>query len=148
MVLALEESYREQIEFEYGSIVEFKRDVHKAMSVFNQEQLQKVPEAIYEALRKCGEAIYEALRKCGEAIIEIIKKIAESLTEAFKPVLENIRELTMEPYDTNGFLPLNEDLYIAPIQKHAPVMKLNKVPVNYSMNVRAPKIPHRCRSNC
>ena len=152
MVLALEESYREQIEFEYGSIVEFKRDVHKAMSVFNQEQLQKVPEAIYEAiyeaLRKCGEAIYEALRKCAEAIIEIIKKIAESLTEALQPAIENIRELTMGLYDTNGFLPLNEDLYIAPIQKHAPVMKLNKVPVNYSMNVRAPKIPHRCRSNC
>ena len=137
MVLALEESYREQIEFEYGSIVEFKRDVHKAMSVFNQEQLQKVPEAIYEALRKCA-----------EVIIEIIKKTAESLTEALQPAIENIRELTMELYDTNGFLPLNEDLYIAPIQKHAPVMKLNKVPVNYSMNVRAPKIPHRCRSNC
>ena len=137
MVLAFEESYRERIEFEYDSIVEFKRDVHKAMSVFNQEQLQKVLEAIYEALRKCA-----------EAIIEGIKKLAESLTEALQPVIENIRELAMELYDTNGFLPLNEDLYIAPIQKHAPVMKLNKVPVNYSMNVRATQIPHRCRSNC
>ena len=107
------------------------------MSVFNQEQLQKALDAIYEALRKCA-----------EAIIEIIKKIAESLTEVLQTAIENIRELTMEPYDTNGFLPLNEDLYIAPIQKHAPVMKLNKVPVNYSMNVRATQIPHRCRSNC
>ena len=137
MVIAFEESYRERIEFEYGSIVEFKRDVHKAMSIFNQEQLQKVLEAIYEALRKCA-----------EAIIEIIKKLAESLTEALQPVIQNIRELAMELYETNGFLPLNEDLYIAPIQKHAPIMKLNKVPVNYSMNIRAPQIPHRCRSNC
>ena len=141
MVLAFEESYRAQIEQEYGSIVEFKRNVHKAVSLFNQEQLQKVLEAILDA-------IYEALRKCAEAIIEIIKKIAESLTEVLQPAIENIRELTMELYDTNGFLPLNEDLYIAPIQKHAPVMKLNKVPVNYSMNVRTPKIPYRCRSNC
>lgn len=137
MVLAFEESYRERIEFEYGSIVEFKRCVHRVMSVFNQEQLQKALDAIYEALRKCA-----------EAIIEITKKIAESLTEALQTAIENIRELTMDLYDTNGFLPLNEDLYIAPIQKHAPVMKLNKVPVNYSMNVIAPKIPHRCRSNC
>lgn len=128
MVLAFEESCRVQIEHEYGSIVEFKRGVHKAMSVFNQEQLQKALDEIYEALRKCA-----------EAIIEGIKKLAESLTEAFKPVIDNIREMTME---------LNEDLYIAPIPKHAPVMKLNKVPVDYSMNVRAPQIPHRCRSNC
>ena len=137
MVIAFEESCRAQIEQEYVSIIEFKRYVYKAMSVFNQEQLQKALDAIYEALRKCA-----------EAIIEIIKKIAESLTEALQTAIENIRELTMETYETNGFLPLNEDLYIAPIPKHAPVMKLNKVPVNYSMNVRAPKIPHRCRSNC
>ena len=137
MVIAFEESYRERIEFEYGSIVEFKRAVHKVMSVFNQEQIQKVLDAIYEALSKCA-----------EAIIEIIKKTAESLTEALQSAIENIRELTMELYDTNGFLPLNEDLYIAPIQKHAPVMKLNKVPVNYQMNVRTPHIPYRCRSNC
>ena len=137
MVLAFEESCRAQIEQEYESIVKFKRDVHKAMSVFNQEQLQKALDAIYEALRKCA-----------EAIIEGIKKLAESLTEALKPVIENIRKLAMELYENSGFLLLNEDLYIAPIPKHAPVMKLNKVPVNYSMNVRAPQIPHRCRSNC
>lgn len=137
MVLAFEESCRAQIEQEYGSIVEFKRDVHKAMSVFNQEQLQKALDEIYEALRKCA-----------ESIIEGIKKIAESLTEALQPVIENIRELTKELYEVNGFLPLNEDLYIAPIPKHTPVMKLDKVPMNYSMNVRAQQIPHRCRSNC
>lgn len=137
MVLAFEESCRADIEQEYGSIVEFKRDVHKAVSIFNQDQMQQALEAIYEALRKCA-----------EAIIEGIKKIAESLTEALQPVIQNIRELIKELYDVNGFIPLNEDLYIAPIPKHAPVMKLNKVPVNYSMNVRAPKIPHRCRSNC
>lgn len=137
MVIAFEESCRAQIEQEYVSIIEFKRYAYKVMSIFNQEQLQKALDAIYEALRKCA-----------EAIIEIIKKIAESLTEALQSAIENIRELTMETYDTNESLPLNEDLYIAPIQKHAPVMKLNKVPVNYSMNVRAPKIPHRCRSNC
>ena len=148
MVIAFEESCRAQIEQEYVSIIEFKRYVYKATSVFNQEHLQKVPEAIYEALSKCAEAIYEALSKCAEAIIEIIKKTAESITEALQPAIENIRELAMELCETNGFLPLNEDLYIAPIPKHAPVMKLNKVPLNYSMNVRAPKIPHRCRSNC
>ena len=137
MVLAFEESCRAGIEQEYGSIVEFKRDVHKAVSIFNQDQIQQALEAIYEALRKCA-----------EAIIDGIKKLAESLTEALQPVIQNIRELTMELYDMNGFIPLNEDIYIAPIPKHAPVMKLNKVPVNYSMNVRAPQIPHRCRSNC
>lgn len=137
MVIAFEESCRAQIEQEYGSIVEFKRDVYKAMSVFNQEQFQKALDEIYEALRKCA-----------ETIIEGIKKLAEGLTEALKPVIENIRELTMELYETNGFLPLNEDLYISPIPKNVPVMRLNKVPVNYSMNVRAPQIPHRCRSNC
>ena len=137
MVLAFEESCRVHIEQEYGSIVEFKRDVHKAMSVFNQEQLQKALDAIYEALRKCA-----------EAIIDGIKKIAESLTEALQPVIQNIRELTMELYDMNGFIPLNDDIYIAPIPKHAPVMQLNKVPVNYPMNVRTPHISYRCRSNC
>ena len=137
MVIAFEESCRAQIEQEYVSIIEFKRYAYKVMSVFNQEQLQKALDAIYEALRKCA-----------EAIIEIIKKTAESITEALQPAIENIRELAMELCETNGFLPLNEDLYIAPIPKHAPVMKLNKVPLNYSMNVRAPKIPHRCRSNC
>lgn len=137
MVLAFEESCRADIEQEYGSIVEFKRDIHKAVSIFNQDQLQQALEAIYEALRKCA-----------EAIIEGIKKLAESLTEALQPVIQNIRELTMELYDMNGFIPLNEDIYIAPIPKHSPVMKLNKVPVNYSMNVRTPQIPYRCRSNC
>lgn len=137
MVLAFEESCRAEIEQEYGSIVEFKRDVHKAVSIFNQDQLQQALEAIYEALRKCA-----------EAIIEGIKKLAESLTEALQPVIQNIRELTKELYDMNGFIPLNEDIYIAPISKHSPVMQLNKVPVNYSMNIRTPQIPHRCRSNC
>lgn len=137
MVLAFEESCRADIEQEYGSIVEFKRDVHKAVSVFNQDQMQQALEAIHEALRKCA-----------ETIIEGIKKLAESLTEALQPVIQNIRELTKELYDMNGFIPLNEDIYIAPIPKQAPVMQLNKVPVNYSMNTRTPQIPHRCRSNC
>lgn len=137
MVLAFEESCRADIEQEYWSIAEFKRDVHKAVSIFNQDQMQQALEAIYEALRKCA-----------EAIIEGIKKIAESLTETLQPVIQNIRELTKELYDMNGFIPLNEDIYIAPIPKHSPVMKLNKVPVNYSMNVRTPQIPYRCRSNC
>ena len=137
MVLAFEESCRAYIEQEYGSIVEFKRYVHKAVSIFNQDQMQQALEAIYEALRKCA-----------EAIIDVIKKIAESLTEALQPVIQNIRELTMELYDMNGFIPLNEDIYIAPISKHAPVMQFNKVPVNYPMNVRTPKLPYRCRSNC
>ena len=92
--------------------------------------------------------MYENLRKCAESIIEGIKKLAESLTEALQQVMQNIRELTKELYDMNGFIPLNEDIYIAPIPKHAPVMKLNKVPVNYSMNIRTPQIPYRCRSNC
>lgn len=137
MVLAFEESCRADIEQEYGSIVEFKRDVHKAVSIFNQDQMQQALEAIYEALRKCA-----------EAIIEGIKKLAESPTEALQPVVQNIRELTMELYKVNGFLPLNEYLYIAPIPRHPPVMKLDKVPLNFSQNVKAPQIPHRCRSNC
>ena len=137
MVLAFEELCRAGIEQEYGSIIEFKRDVHKAVSIFNQDQIQQALEAIYEALRKCA-----------EAIIDGIKKLAESLKEALQPVIQNIRELTMELYDMNGFIPLNEDIYIAPIPKHAPVMKLNKVPVKYLMNVRTPHIPYRCRSNC
>lgn len=137
MVLAFEESCRADIEHEYGSIVEFKRDVHKAVSIFNQDQMQ-------QALK----TIYEALRKCAEAIIEGIKKLAESLTEALQPVIQNIRELIKELYDRNGFISLNEDIYIAPIPKHSPVMQLNKVPVNYSMNIRTPQIPYRCRSNC
>ena len=137
MVLAFEESCRADIEQEYGSIVEFKRDVHKAVSIFNHDQMQQALEAIYESLRKCA-----------EAIIDGIKKIAEALTEALQPVIQNIRELTMELYDMNGFIPLNEDIYIAPIPKHAPVMHLNKVPVNYSMNIRTPQISYRCRSNC
>ena len=137
MVLAFEESCRADIEQEYGSIVEFKRDIHKAVSIFNQDQMQQALEAIYEALRKCA-----------EAIIDGIKKLAESLTEALQPVIQNIRELTMELYDMNGFIPLNEDIYIAPIPKHAPVMQLNKVQMNYSMNIRTPKISYRCRSNC
>lgn len=94
------------------------------------------------------DAIYEALKKCAEAIVEAIKRLAESLTEALQPVKQNFAELTKELYEVNRFLPLNKDLYIAPIPKHAPVMNLNKVPANYSMNVRAPQIPHRCRSNC
>lgn len=137
MVLAFEESCRADIEQEYGSIIEFKRDVHKAVSVFNQDQMQQALEAIHEALRKCA-----------ETIIEGIKKIAESLTEALQPVIQNFRELTKELYDMNGFIPLNEDIYIAPIPKHAPVIQLNKVPGNYSMNIRITRIPHRCRSNC
>lgn len=137
MVFAFEESCRAQIEQEYGSIVKFKRDVHKTMSVFNQEQLQRALDAIYEALRKCA-----------EAIIEGIKKLAESLTEALQPVIENIRELTKELYEVNGFVPLNEDLYIAPIPKHAPVMKLDKVSLDSAKNIRTPQIPYRCRSNC
>lgn len=137
MILAFEESCRADIEQEYGSIVEFKRDVHKAVSIFNQDQIQQALEAIYEALRKCA-----------EAIIEGIKKLAESLTESLQPVIQNIRELTKELYDMNGFIPLNDDIYIAPISKHAPVMKFNKVPVNYSMDIRTPNVPHRCRSNC
>lgn len=137
MVLAFEESCRADIEQEYGSIVEFKRDVHKAVSIFNKDQMQQALEAIYESLRKCA-----------EAIIEGIKKLVESLTEALQPVIQNIRELTMKLYDMNGFIPLNEDIYIAPIPKHSPVMQFNKVPMNYSMNIRTPKIPHRCRSNC
>lgn len=137
MVLAFEESCRADIEQEYGSIVEFKRDVHKAVSIFNQDQMQQALEAIYEALRKCA-----------EAIIEGIKKLAESLIEALQPVIENIRELTKELYEVNGFVPLNEDLYIAPIPKHTPVMKLNKVSLDFAKNIRTPKIPYRCRSNC
>lgn len=137
MVLAFEESCRADIEQEYGSIVEFKRDVHKAVSIFNQDQMQQALEAIYEALRKCA-----------EAIIDVIKKLAESIIQALQPVIQNIRELIKELYDVNGFIPLNGDIYIAPIPKHAPVMKLNKVPVNYSMNIRTPHIPYRCRSNC
>ena len=62
MVLAFEESCRADIEQEYGSIVEFKRDVHKAVSIFNQEQMQRALEAIYEALRKCAEAIIEGIK--------------------------------------------------------------------------------------
>lgn len=137
MVLAFEESCRADIEQEYGSIVEFKRDIHKAVNIFNKDQMQQALEAIYEALRKCA-----------EEVIDGIKKLVESITEALQPVIQNIRELTKELYDMNGFIPLNEDIYIAPIPKHVPVMKLNKVPVNYSMNVRTSQIPYRCRSNC
>lgn len=137
MVLAFEESCRAYIEQEYGSIVEFKRDAQKAMSIFNQDKMQQILEAIYEAMSKCA-----------EVIIDEIKKLVESITEALKPVIHNIIEFTKELYDMNGFITSNEDIYIAPIPKHAPVMKLNKVPVNYSMNIRTPKIPHRCRSNC
>lgn len=141
MVLAFEESCRADIEQEYGSIVEFKRYVHKAVSIFNQDQMQQALEAIYEALRKCAEAIIEGIKKLAESL-------TEALTEALQPVIQNIRELTMELYDMNGFIPLNEDICIAPIPKHAPVMQFNKVPMNYSMNIRTPQIPYRCRSNC
>ena len=139
MIFAFPESCRADIEQEYGSIVEFKRDVHKVVSIFNQDQLQQALEAIYEALSKCA-----------EAIIDGIKKIAESLTEDLKPVIQNIRELTKELYDMNGFIPLNEDICIAPIPitKHKIMLQYDKVPIDYSINIVVThKKQYRCRSN-
>lgn len=136
MVFAFPESYRTDIEQEYGSIIEFKRNVHKAISILNQIQLQK---AINE--------IYEADRKCAEAIIEGVKKIAESLTEDLQPVIKRMNELFKDFYEDNGFLPLNEDICIAPIPKYKLVLRYDKVPVSYSENIRTHQMPYRCRSS-
>lgn len=95
MVLSFEESCRVQIEQEYGSIVEFKRDVHKAMSVFNQEQIKQVLKAIYEAARKCAEEIIDCDKEIERLQNDKEHLISEFITKAegINSQIKYLREL-------------------------------------------------------
>lgn len=136
MVLALTESCRNLIEYEYGSIIEFKKKYYRFCTIVQQGILTE----IHKATNQTVKVYNEAMQKASEEILRALKSYCRNVSESMKPLLKACSDLSSVSKKTSC-------IQWSSTKTPNIVLKYEKVSIKYSTDVKI-TIIHRPRNNC
>ena len=121
MVLCFEESQREEIERNYGSIIECKRMLYK----------------VRNGLTNCCKAFYEALKEVVDRVTKVIKEVYDKLQEALEKFCDFDIVTDISSYAVSDKSPL---IKITRVTYYTPN--------DYDKYIKLKTVLHHCRNNC